>query len=63
MEAVNKMTIQDGKDLLTSGDDAATRYFRRQTEAALSCAFPYCGQRATKKCVWLMLTINSLAGA
>lgn len=61
VEAVNKMTIQDGKDLLTSGDDAATRYFRRQTEAVLSARFLIVVQRATKK-VRLADAYNQFAG-
>lgn len=36
VEAVRKMTVQDAKDVLTGGDDAATRYFRKATEAQLS---------------------------
>jgi hypothetical protein len=61
MDAVNSMTIQDGKDILTGGDDAATRYFRRQTEAGLSAHFLPVVQRATKK-VRLADAYNQFAG-
>lgn len=61
MDAVNKMTIQDGKDILTGGEDAATRYFRRQTEAELSARFLPVVQRATKK-VRLTDAYNQFAG-
>lgn len=36
VDAVKKMTVQDAKNILTGGDDAATRYFRKATEAQLS---------------------------
>lgn len=37
--AVKKMTVEDAKDILTGGNDAATQYFRKNTEAALSAKF------------------------
>ena len=49
VDAVRKMTIQDAKDILTGGEEEATRYFRRQTEAALSARFLPVVQRATRK--------------
>jgi hypothetical protein len=61
VDAVNQMTIQDGKEILTGGDDAATRYFRRQTEAGLSARFLPVVQRATKK-VRLADAYNQFAG-
>jgi hypothetical protein len=61
MDAVNKMTIQDGRDILTGGEDAATRYFRRQTEAGLSVRLLPVVQRATKK-VRLADAYNRFAG-
>ena len=37
--AVKGMTLSDAKDILLGGDDAATQYFRRSTEAALTGKF------------------------
>ena len=37
--AVKKMTVEDAKGILTGGDDAATQYFRKSTEAALTDKF------------------------
>ena len=37
--AVKKMTVQDAKGILTGGEDAATQYFRKNTETALSAKF------------------------
>jgi len=37
--AVQNMTLNDAKDILLGGDDAATRYFRRSTETALTGKF------------------------
>lgn len=37
--AVKAMTLTDAKDILLGSDDAATQYFRRNTEAALSEKF------------------------
>lgn len=37
--AVKNMTIEDAKTILTGSEDAATQYFRRNTEAALSGKF------------------------
>ncbi len=37
--AVKKMTVQDAKGILTGGDDAATQYFRKNTETALTAKF------------------------
>ena len=37
--AVNKMTVDDAKGILTGGSDAATQYFRKNTEAALTAKF------------------------
>lgn len=33
--AVNKMSVEDAKSILMGGDDAATQYFRKNTEVAL----------------------------
>ncbi len=37
--AVKKMTVADVKGILTGGDDAATQYFRKNTEEALTGKF------------------------
>ncbi len=37
--AVRKMTVEDAKGILTGGDDAATQYFRNNTETALADKF------------------------
>ena len=37
--AVKKMTVEDAKGILTGGNEAATQYFRKNTEAALSSKF------------------------
>ena len=34
--AVKKMSVEDAKGILTGGDDAATQYFRKNTETVLS---------------------------
>ena len=39
ISAVNKMTVEDAKSILTGGNDAATQYFRKSTEAALAAKF------------------------
>jgi Protein of unknown function (DUF4197) len=61
IDAVQRMSIDDAKEILTGGDDAATRYFRRQTQSALSARFLPVVQRATKK-VHLAETYNQFAG-
>ncbi len=35
VDAVRKMTLDDAKAILTGGDDAATVYFRKQTQSSL----------------------------
>jgi len=37
--AIKNMTVADAKGILTGGDDAATRYFRSNTETALTGKF------------------------
>lgn len=37
--AVNKMSVEDAKGILTGGSDAATQYFRKNTETALTGKF------------------------
>jgi hypothetical protein len=39
VNAVKKMTVHDAKDILLGNDDAATQYFRRNTETALGGKF------------------------
>jgi len=39
VDAVKRMSVQDAKGILTGGDDAATRYFRRTTSDALTQKF------------------------
>ena len=36
LEAIKRMTLEDAKAILKGGDDAATQYFRTQTEAPLA---------------------------
>jgi len=47
--AIKKMTVEDAKGILTGGDDAATRYFRSNTETALAGKFkPIVGKAMQK---------------
>ena len=39
VDAVKRITVADAKDMLTGGDDAATRYFRRTTSEPLAQRF------------------------
>ena len=39
VDAVKKMSVQDAKDILTGGDDAATQYFKRMTATPLTAKF------------------------
>lgn len=47
VDAVKKMSVQDAKDILTGGDDAATQYFRRTTSEPLTEKFLPIVQKAT----------------
>jgi hypothetical protein len=47
--AIRKMTVADAKGILTGSDDAATRYFRTNTEVALSGKFKPIVGKAMKK--------------
>jgi len=59
--AVKKMTVEDAKAILTGSDDAATRYFRKNTETALAGKFkPIVG--ASMKKVKLAKTYDQFAG-
>jgi hypothetical protein len=47
--AVKNMSVADAKSILTGGNDAATQYFRKNTEAALSGKFqPIVGKAMQK---------------
>ena len=47
--AVRKMTVADAKGILTGSDDAATQYFRKNTETALAGKFKPIINRAMLK--------------
>jgi len=47
--AVKKMTVADAQGILTGGDDAATQYFRKNTETALAGKFKPIINRAMQK--------------
>lgn len=47
--AIKKMTVSDAKGILTGSDDAATKYFRKNTESALAARFTPIVDRAMKK--------------
>ncbi|HSM99334.1 MAG TPA: DUF4197 domain-containing protein [Gallionella sp.] len=47
--AIKKMTVADAKGILTGSDDAATRYFRNDTETALAGKFKPIVGRAMQK--------------
>jgi hypothetical protein len=48
-QALQKMTVQDAKGILTGGDDSATQYFRRVTAASLGTKFKPIVAKATAK--------------
>jgi hypothetical protein len=47
--AIKKMTVADAKGILTGSDDAATRYFRSNTETALAVRFKPIVRKAMQK--------------
>ena len=61
VQAVKSMTLQDAKGILTGGDEAATQYFQRKTDAPLTSKFLPIVARATDK-VGLAQTYNRFAG-
>ena len=61
VKAVRDMTLEDAKGILTGGDTAATDFFRRKTEAALSAKFLPIVKKTTDK-VGLAKTYNTYAG-
>jgi hypothetical protein len=60
-DAIKKMSVQDAKRILTSGDDAATQYFRQTTSGALAKRFLPIVKQITAK-VQLAEQYNALAG-
>jgi len=59
-EALHQMTWQDAKQILTGGDDSATRYFKRVTYAPLQVKFAPIIARATAR-VKLAETYDAVA--
>jgi len=59
--AIKKMTVANAKGILTGSDDAATRYFRKNTETALTAKFTPIVGKAMKK-VKLAETYDRFAG-
>jgi hypothetical protein len=59
--AVKNMTVTDAKDILLGNDDAATQYFRRNTETALGGKFKPVVAQAMQK-VRLAQTYDRFAG-
>ena len=48
VDSVKQMTVQDAKNILTGGDDAATQYFRKTTSKPLAEKFLPIVQKATE---------------
>lgn len=61
IEAVNKMSIEDAQAIISGGDDAATAYFRKNTESALGVKFLPVVKKSTQK-VGLAQRYNDFAG-
>jgi len=61
VSAIKKMTVADAKGILTGGDDAATLYFRKNTETALTGRFEPIVRKAMHK-VKLAETYDQFAG-
>ena len=61
VEAVQKMSVQDARGILSGGDTAATDYFRRATQSQLMQRFLPVVKRATDR-VGLATQYTSLAG-
>jgi hypothetical protein len=59
--AVKQMTVDDARQILTGGDDAATQYFRRTTSEQLTREFRPIVKRATDQ-VGLANKYNEFAG-
>jgi hypothetical protein len=61
VDAVKKMSVEDVKHVLTGGDDAATRYFKKTTAGPLAEKFLPTVKKATEK-VQLAQQYNAYAG-
>lgn len=61
INAVRSMSVEDGRRILTGGDDAATRFFADKTRAPLTTRFLPVVTRATQK-VALADKYNAVAG-
>jgi hypothetical protein len=61
VNAVKDMSVEDAKGILTGGDQAATEFFRKKTETALSEKFLPMVKTATDQ-VGLAQTYNKYAG-
>lgn len=61
LDAVKKMSIEDAKGIISGGNDAATTYFRKSTEAPLTVKFLPIVKKTTAK-VGLAQRYNDLAG-
>lgn len=61
LAAVKQMSVQDVKNVLSGGEDSATRYFREKTSAELSKRFQPIVSRITGKLA-ITQQYNSLAG-
>src|SRR5450830_473457 len=48
VNAVKKMSVQDAKDILTGGDDAATQYFKKTTSGPMAEKFLPIVKKATE---------------
>ena len=48
-QALQKMSVADAKQILTGGDDAATQYFKKTTDAPLQLKFAPIVEEATRK--------------
>ena len=61
VNAVKAMSVEDGKQILTGGDNSVTRFFADKTRAALSVTFLPIVTKATEK-VSLADKYNAVAG-
>lgn len=62
VDAIKKMSVQDAKNILVGGDDAATQYFRKATSAQLTDKFLPIVKEATDR-VALAQQYNKFADA
>lgn len=62
VDSVKKMSVQDAKNILTGGDDAATQYFKKTTSAPLAVKFLPIVKKATED-VQLAQQYNKFAEA